>query len=158
MQPRWITRAIDASAPMMAGVSGQYLPRIRVDLGEASGAVGDAVTVVPILLAVGLTGGFDLAVMFLWFATFQVIWGLSYGLPISVEPMKALAGLAIAGTLVHTDVVIAGVIMGILLTGAGLTGQLSRIASVVDTAVVRGIQLGVGLILKELDNLFHHKL
>ncbi len=132
------------------GVTRRPSPVIRFDLGEVSGSIGDAVTVVPIILAVGLTGGFELGVMFLWFAIFQVIWGLAYGIPISVEPMKALAGLAIAGTLVYTDVVIAGVIMGILLTGAGLTGQLSRIASVVDAPIIRGIQLGVGLILLDL--------
>jgi len=132
------------------GVPHTPTPTIRFDLGEASGAIGDAVTVVPIILAVGLTGGFDLGVMFLWFAGFQVIWGLFYGVPISVEPMKALAGLTIAGILVHADVVIAGLLMGVLLTVAGVTGRLSRIARVVDSAVIRGIQLGVGLILLEL--------
>ena len=131
-------------------VSQRQISGINLNLREVSGAVGDAVTVVPIILAVGLTGGFDLAIMFLWFGIFQGIWGLVYGVPISVEPMKALAALAVAGTLAHADVVVAGVLLGLLLTGAGWSGQLSRIAHAVDGAVVRGIQLGVGLILLEL--------
>jgi len=145
-----LARVIDVTAMWSVDVSQGRPTGIRLNLDEVSGAIGDAVTVVPIILAVGLTEGFDLGVMFLWFAVFQVIWGLFYGVPISVEPMKALAGLAIAGTLVHADIVIAGLLMGVLLIGAGVTGQLSRIARAVDPAVIRGIQLGVGLILLEL--------
>ena len=145
-----VARVIDDAAMWREDVSQRWPTGIRLNLAEAGGAIGDAVTVVPIILAVGLTGGFDLGVMFLWFAVFQVIWGLFYGVPISVEPMKALAGLTIAGTLVHADIVIAGLLMGVLLTGASVTGQLSRIARAVDPAVVRGIQLGVGMILLEL--------
>jgi Sulfate permease and related transporters (MFS superfamily) len=150
MQVVLVTRVILVTSPPTVGVSGRQLPTVRFDLREASGALGDAVTVVPIILAVGLTAGFDLGIMLLWFAIFQGICGVVYGVPISVEPMKALAGLAIAGTLVHADVVLAGVLLGLLLTGAGWSGQLSRIAHLVDGAVVRGIQLGVGLILLEL--------
>ena len=120
---------------------------IRFDAGEFTGALGDSITVLPIVVALGALTEASLAHVLLGFAVFQVVWGLRYGLPMSVEPMKALAGLAIAGTLTYGELVAAGLLAGGILLVAGTTGLVGRIASVVGRPVVRGVQFAVALVL-----------
>jgi MFS superfamily sulfate permease-like transporter len=117
--------------------------------GELTGALGDSVTVLPIVVAVGALTELSLGRMLLGFALFQVVWGLRYGLPISVEPMKALAALTIGGTLGVDELAIAGLLAGVVLLGVGTTGTLARVAEYVGEPVTRGIQLAVALVLLE---------
>jgi hypothetical protein len=121
--------------------------RVRFDAGEVTGAIGDSITVLPILVALAVTTPVSLAHALLFFGIFQVVWGLRYGLPISVEPMKALAGLAIAGGLTYPEYIGAGLIAGVVLLAFAATGTLSRVESWIGTPVIRGIQLAVALIL-----------
>ncbi|MBP1987336.1 putative sulfate/molybdate transporter [Halolamina salifodinae] len=114
---------------------------------ELTGALGDSVTVLPIVVAVGALTELSLARMLLGFGAFQIIWGLWYGLPVSVEPMKALAALAIGGTLGAAELAVAGLLAGVALVAIGATGSLDRIARYVGEPVTRGVQLAVALIL-----------
>jgi MFS superfamily sulfate permease-like transporter len=114
---------------------------------EATGAVGDAVTVLPIVVAVAALSDLGLARILLGFALFQVVWGLYYGHPISVEPMKALAALVIAGGLSTGEYVAAGLLAGVALLVVGTTGTLGRLRPYVGDPVVRGVQVGVALVL-----------
>lgn len=120
---------------------------IRFDVNEFTGALGDSITVLPIVVALGVLTPLPLAPTLVLFGVFQVVWGIHYGMPMSVEPMKALAGLAIAGAIGYGELLAAGVLAGVVLLLAGWTGSLTRIQRVVGTPVVRGIQLGVGLVL-----------
>ncbi|WP_435066518.1 putative sulfate/molybdate transporter [Haloplanus sp. C73] len=122
-------------------------PESRVAWGEVTGAVGDTVTVLPIVVAVAALTDLSLGGLLLGFAVFQVVWGLWYGHPMSVEPMKALAALVIAGGLSTGEYVVAGLLAGGVLLVVGKTGTLARLAPYVGEPVVRGIQLGVALIL-----------
>jgi len=124
-------------------------PRITFSLGEVTGAVGDSVTVLPIVVALGALTDASLAHLLVGFALFQAVWGLVYGLPLSVEPMKALAGLAIAGALTYGELVAAGLLAGVVLLLAGRLGLVGRVASVVGRPVVRGVQFAVALLLVE---------
>ncbi len=93
---------------------------------ELTGAIGDSVTVLPIIVAVGALSDLSLAVMFIWFGIFQIIWGLFYGVPISIEPMKALAALVISGTITTGELLVAGLLLGLILLTAGVTGMLEK--------------------------------
>lgn len=90
---------------------------------------------------------------------FQIIWGLYYGLPISVEPMKALTALVIAGALTPGELAVAGLLAGGVLLVAGVTSMLGHIERYVSQPVIRGVQIAVALLLLEtgvqlsLDNL-----
>jgi len=117
--------------------------------GELTGALGDSVTVLPIVVAIGALTDLSLARMLLGFGAFQVIWGLYYGVPVSVEPMKALAALVIAGALTPDELVVAGLLAGGALLLLGGTGSLDRVAEYVGEPVVRGVQLAVALVLLE---------
>ena len=123
----------------------------RVDLAwhEVTGAVGDAATVLPVVVAVAVLTELTLPVMLLWFGLFQVVWGLYYGVPVSVEPMKALAALVIAGALSTGELVAAGLLLAAVLLLVGISGSLERVEHYVGQPVVRGIQFGVALVLLE---------
>lgn len=121
--------------------------RIRLSVGEVTGALGDSVTVLPVVVALGALTPADPALVLLGFAAFQAVWGIRYGLPISVEPMKALAGLAIAGALTYGELLAAGLAAGGLLLVAGRAGWMARIQRHVAEPVIRGVQLSVAAVL-----------
>ncbi|MFW6449263.1 MAG: molybdate transporter family protein, partial [Halobacteriota archaeon] len=125
--------------------------RHRLDFGlnEVTGAIGDSITVIPIVVALALLTEISLPHVLLAFGAFQVVWGIRYGLPISVEPMKALAALAIAGALTYAELALAGLVLGVVLLVLGLSGTLRRVEALVGEPVVRGVQLAVGLVLLE---------
>ena len=117
--------------------------------GAVTGAIGDSITVVPLVVALALLTGVSLPHALVAFGAFQVVWGVRYGLPVSVEPMKALAALAVAGALTYAELALAGVILGVLLLAIGLTGTLGRIERWIGEPVIRGVQFAVGLVLLE---------
>lgn len=132
-------------------ISVEFGERRSIDLsvGELTGAVGDSVTVLPIVVAVAALTDLPLAGLLVWFAVFQVVWGVRYRLPISVEPMKALAALVIAGALSTTELAAAGLLAAVCLLVIGASGTLGRIERYVGQPVVRGIQVAVALVLFE---------
>ncbi len=115
--------------------------------GDLTGAVGDSVTVLPLVAAVGVLTPASLPHVLAGFAVFQLVWGVVYGVPLSVEPMKALAGLAVAGAIGYGDLVAAGLLAGGVLLLAGRLGLLSRLAAVLGEPVVRGVQFAVACLL-----------
>lgn len=123
--------------------------RFAFDSGEVTGAVGDSVTVLPVVVAVAALTDLGLSALLLWFGVFQVVWGLWYGAPISVEPMKALAALVIAGSLSVPELAVAGTLAGVVLLGFGAVGALGALADRIDAAVIRGVQLAVALVLAQ---------
>lgn len=121
--------------------------QLRIDYRELTGALGDSVTVLPIVVALALLTPLSLPHTFVAFGVFQIVWGIVYGLPMSVEPMKAIAGLAIAGSISYGELVAAGLLAGVVLIAAGRLGSVSLIERLVGLPVVRGVQLAVALLL-----------
>jgi MFS superfamily sulfate permease-like transporter len=117
--------------------------------GALTGAVGDSITVIPLVVALALLTEVSLPHALAGFGVFQIVWGVRYGLPVSVEPMKALAALAIAGALTYAELALAGLILGVLLLAIGFTGTLARVERWIGEPVIRGVQFAVGLILLE---------
>ena len=122
---------------------------IGIGTHELTGALGDSVTVLPVVVAVAALTDLSLPQLLLGFAVFQIVWGTYYGLPISVEPMKALAALVIAGGLTAGELGVAGLATGAVLLVVGTTGTLSRIDTYLGRPVIRGVQVAVGLVLLE---------
>jgi hypothetical protein len=123
--------------------------RLEFSTNELTGAVGDSLTVLPIVVALALLTEISLPHVLIAFGIFQIVWGAYYGLPVSVEPMKALAALAIAGALSYAELALAGLVLGVVLLGIGATGALSIAERWIGEPVIRGIQFAVGLILLE---------
>lgn len=133
------------------GFSVPYRGDVTIDFAwnEATGAIGDSVTVLPFVVAVAVLTDLSLAMMLVWFGVFQIVWGLFYGVPVSVEPMKALAALVLAETITVGEFLLAGVLLGVVLLGIGVTDTLARVSQYIGTPVIRGIQFGVALVLIE---------
>ncbi|WP_424016023.1 putative sulfate/molybdate transporter [Halorubrum xinjiangense] len=117
--------------------------------GAVTGAIGDSITVIPLVVALALLTDVSLPHALVAFGSCQIVWGVRYGLPVSVEPMKALAALAIAGALTYAELALAGVILGGLLLAIGLSGTLAYVERWIGEPVIRGVQFAVGLVLLE---------
>ncbi|MFC6718055.1 putative sulfate/molybdate transporter [Natrialbaceae archaeon GCM10025810] len=136
----------------MAGSTGSSLERqnrLRFSVGEVTGSVGDLATALPLVVALAALSDISLAHVLLVFGAFELLWGVVYGLPVSVEPMKALVALGIAGSLSYPELAAAGVVLGIVLLVLGGTGLVATIERWVGEPAVRGVQLAVALLLLE---------
>ncbi len=123
--------------------------RLSFGRGELTGALGNSVTVLPIVVAVAALTPLGLGRLLVGFAVFQVVWGLYYGVPVSVEPMKALAALVVAGSLSADGLAAAGLLAGVALLALGRAGWLARVERLVGEPAIRGVQLAVALVLLE---------
>jgi hypothetical protein len=132
-----------------------YSPRsettseLEFTTSEVTGALGDSITVLPLVVALAATTSVSLPHVLVGFGVFQIVWGLYYGLPLSVEPMKALVGLAIVGSLSYPELAAAGLLAGVVLLGIGRLGLVGRLQRVVGEPVIRGVQFAVALLLLE---------
>ena len=126
-----------ARAPREQAISARFL------LGEAAGSLGDLGTFLPIVVAMTQIVGLDPGTVLVFAGLMNVLTGAVFRIPIAVQPMKAVAALAIAGSMTATQVGVAGVTVGaaVLLLGAlGLIGWLNR---VIARPVLQGLQMAV---------------
>ena len=97
---------------------------------------------------VGLTqsAGLDLGTT-LWFTgIYNLITGLVYDVPIPVQPMKTIAAVALSGNgLTIPEIMAAGIFVSATVLVLGATGLMGVANRLTPAAVVRGMQLGVGL-------------
>lgn len=123
----------------------QNLHRMRFSLIEFSGGLGDLGTFIPLTAAMIMVSGLDPAIVLIFAGLFNITTGIIFGLPIPVQPMKAIAAVAIAEQLLPAEIAAAGLTVGALVLFLGSTGLVEKVEQLVPTAVIRGIQLGVGL-------------
>ncbi|SDX89559.1 putative sulfate/molybdate transporter [Halopenitus persicus] len=123
--------------------------RLSFSANEVTGAIGDSITVLPLVVALAVVTEVSLPHVLVAFGLFQVVWGVVYGLPVSVEPMKALAALGVAGALSYAELALSGLLLGVVLLVIGRSGTLALLEEWIGEPVVRGVQLAVGLVLFE---------
>lgn len=118
--------------------------RVRLDRHELAGAFGDIGTDLPLLLALIATSGLDAAGVCVLFGLMQIATGLRYGIPMPVQPLKAMAAIMLAERLSPGTLAGGGLVIGVLMLALAATGLLEWLVRVVPKEVVRGIQLGLG--------------
>ncbi len=110
---------------------------------EFSGSLGDLGLFLPLVVAMTVSCGLDMGIFLILAGVMNILTGLLFRQPIPVQPMKAIAAVVITEGLTQNELVAAGLLMGILLLAfSGIIDQINRF---VPKAIVRGIQLGVGL-------------
>jgi MFS superfamily sulfate permease-like transporter len=114
---------------------------------ECSGACGDLGTFIPHVVGAMTVAGLAPVGVLLGFAVFLIATGLFYGLPLPVQPMKAISAVILTGGLRPGEVAGAGIIMGVVLLVLGITGWIDRLARVIPQSVSAGLQLGLGLLM-----------
>src|SRR5256884_8955580 len=114
---------------------------------EASGACGDLGTFIPHVIGAMTVAGLPPAGVLFGFGMFLISTGLFYGLPLPVQPMKAVSAVILTDGLRPGEVAAAGMVLGMILLVLGLTGWIGRLARAIPQSVSAGLQLGLGLLM-----------
>jgi SulP family sulfate permease len=120
---------------------------LRFDAQELSGGLGDIGVMVPIVATLIISNGFDATSVLLVFGVTYLVTGLYFRIPVPVQPLKAMAAIAIAQGLSPEVVSAAGLAMAAALLLLAVSGLMRPLSTLFTRPVVRGIQLAVGLLL-----------
>lgn len=125
-------------------------PRIRFDRHELAGSFGDIGTDLPLLIGMIAAADLDAASVFTVFGLLQILTGLLYGLPMPMQPLKAMAVLVISQGIAAQTLYGAGLAIAAVMLVLSLSGALAGLARAIPRCVVRGVQVGLGLSLATL--------
>jgi len=120
-------------------------PRIRFDRNELAGAFGDIGTDLPLIIGMILASGMDSSSVLVMFGLMQYFIAVSYGMPMPVQPLKAVAVLVITQKLAPEIIYGGGLAIGLVMLLLTITGAIAWLVRVVPRCVVRGLQFGLGL-------------
>ena len=120
---------------------------MKFSLSELAGSLGDFGTIIPLIIAVALVSDVNTRYVLLFFGIWFILTGLYYRLPIPLEPMKAIAVIVIAGGISSGEIAASGLILGVIFLVLGYGRFFEVIDRWVPQSVVRGIQLGLALLL-----------
>jgi len=119
----------------------------KFTLRELGGALGDWGTLIPFIIGYVSIVGLNPAGIFFCLGITNIILGIKFNLPLPVQPQKTIGTVAISQKWNPSLVISTGFGTGIIWTILGFTKILEKIVKKVPTVTVRGIQLGLGLIL-----------
>ncbi|KAF2458505.1 hypothetical protein BDY21DRAFT_271338, partial [Lineolata rhizophorae] len=114
-------------------------------LAELSGALGDLGTLLPLLLALALAGTISLPRTLLFTGAANIATGVFFGVPLPVQPMKAIASIALSRSFSPAENAAAGIVVAAAVGVLAITGALGWLGRNVPVPVVKGIQVGAGL-------------
>lgn len=119
--------------------------RFRFDRNELAGAFGDIGTDLPLIVGMVVAAGLDAASVLVMFGLMQYVTALRYGIPMAVQPLKAMAVIVITQEIAGPVLFGAGLAIGVIMLVLTATGMLTWLARVVPKSVVRGLQVGLGV-------------
>jgi MFS superfamily sulfate permease-like transporter len=123
----------------------ERLALARFDAHEASGSLGDLGTFLPLVLGMARQNGLDLGMALFFAGLLNLLTGLFFAIPMAVQPMKAIAAVALTQGLTVPQILAAGMLVSAIVMGLGLLGWVDRLGRAIPDSVVRGMQLGLGL-------------
>jgi SulP family sulfate permease len=123
------------------------LPSFRFSWRELGGALGDLGVLLPLLVALITLNGLSVTGVFIGVGLAYILAGVYYRIPIPVQPLKAMSAVAIAQGLSGSVIAAGGWWMAAILLLLAITGAARWIGRLFNRPVVRGIQLGLGLLL-----------
>ena len=122
-------------------------------LKEISGSLGDLGTLLPIMIALASQSpqnevppiSLSTTLVFTGFA--NIFTGFAFGIPLPVQPMKAIASVALARNFDRAEVASAGLFVAGILGFLSITGLLQWFTRKIPVPVIKGIQVGAGFTL-----------
>ncbi|KAK0108242.1 hypothetical protein ONS95_003061 [Cadophora gregata] len=114
-------------------------------LSEISGSLGDLGTLLPLMIALAVNNSISLSTTLVFSGLWNIFTGVAFGIPLPVQPMKAIAAVAIARKFSIEETVSAGFTTSGFVFLFSVTGLLRWFTRVIPTPVVKGIQVGAGL-------------
>ena len=119
--------------------------RIKFNRNELSGAFGDIGTDLPLIIGRLLATNLQISNTLIVYGILQIMTSLIYGIPMPVQPLKAVALIVITQNVSAEVIWGGGLAIGIIMLILTLTGLLVWLNRVIPKTVIRGIQLGLGL-------------
>ena len=119
----------------------------KFTLQEFGGAFGDWGTLIPFIIGYISIVGLNPAGIFLTLGITNIIIGIKFNLPLPVQPQKTIGTVAISKKWNPNMVISTGFGTGVVWLLLGFSKKLNYIVSKVPIIAVRGIQLGLALIL-----------
>ena len=119
----------------------------KFSLSELSGAFGDWGTLIPFIIGYISIVGLNPAGIFFCVGLTNIFLGIRYNLPLPVQPQKTIGTIAISQKWTPDKVISTGFGTGIIWIILGKTKILNKITKNIPKVTVRGIQLGLALIL-----------
>ncbi|MDR8390740.1 putative sulfate/molybdate transporter [Aliifodinibius sp. S!AR15-10] len=114
---------------------------------EFAGAMGDLGTTIPLaFLLVTSVGSPAARIFFLWGLAYIAV-GWYYKVPVSVQPLKAMTVIAVTTGLSSNLLSSTAVLYGLLFIVLAATGLITWLHRWFSKALIRGIQIGIGLLL-----------
>jgi sulfate permease, SulP family len=123
---------------------------MRFTRRELAGAVADVGVLVPIAVTLIVANGLSATAVLLPAGLLYLTAAFVYGLPIPVQPLKAFGAIAIANGLGSDEIAAGALLLGALFLVAGRLGLLDLAARAFPRALVRGVQLTVGLLFLQI--------
>jgi MFS superfamily sulfate permease-like transporter len=119
----------------------------KFHLKEVAGSLGDLATFLPLAIGLVTVNGVNATSIFLAAGLLYIGAGLYYGIPIPVQPLKATSAIAIALAVRPEAISAAAFWMGVLFVSVSLFKLNGLFGKVFPRPIVRGIQLGLGILL-----------
>ncbi len=119
----------------------------KFTLREFGGAFGDWGTVIPFIIGYISIVGLSPAGIFLTLGITNIILGIRFNLPLPVQPQKTIGTVAISKGWDSNMVISTGFGTGVIWFFLGFSKKLNKIVNKVPIIAVRGIQLGLALVL-----------
>lgn len=117
----------------------------RHPLTEISGSFGDIGTLLPILIALTQTRAISLSSTLVFSGLANILTGLAFGTPLPVQPMKAIAAVALAQDFSEAEIASAGIFVAAAIGFLSVTGLIHWFTERIPIPVVKGVQVGTGL-------------
>ncbi|KAG4033867.1 hypothetical protein MFRU_004g03650 [Monilinia fructicola] len=114
-------------------------------LAEISGSFGDLGTLLPLMIALAINNSISLSTTLVFSGLWNILTGIAFGIPLPVQPMKAIAAVAISRKFSIEETVSAGYTVAGVVLVLSSTGLLRWFTRMIPTPVVKGIQVGAGL-------------
>lgn len=119
----------------------------KFTLPELTGSLADLGTIIPFILIAVSISGMKLGPILLMFGLYYIFTGLIYRLPVAVEPLKVVGALIVSASLTQGEIIGAGLFVGVIFLLLGVTGLIDHIARIFPLSMIRGVQLGLALLL-----------
>jgi sulfate permease, SulP family len=123
---------------------------VKFDHKELAGAVADLGVLVPIAVALIVVNGLSPTAVLLPAALLYLANAFVYGIPLPAQPLKAFGAIAIAAGLGAEEIAAGALLIGVIFFTAGRLGLLDLAARAFPRALIRGVQLTVGLLFLQI--------
>jgi len=117
----------------------------QVSLNEISGSFGDLGTLIPLLVAMSKENMIYLPGAFFWGGIFNIIAAFQWNIPMPVQPMKAIASVALTDGMTPNEIICAGLITSSVIFLLGITKTINIFNKIIPIDLISGMQLGLGL-------------